>query len=85
MRCALICLLLAGCATAPPPQTITIEKPVTVPGPTVYVPIPPALFDGCVPPTPAGPTNGDLLLHDHAAMVYATCLESKLAIIKGLH
>lgn len=75
-------LIFMGCTAAP--QTITIEKPVPIPGPFLYVSVPDYLFTGCAMPPKAGPLNGDLLLHDHAMVVYAACLEGELAQIKVL-
>ena len=83
MRFAVIFLLLAGCASAPP-RVETVEKVVTVASPPVFQPIPPALFTGCTVPVPAGPTNGDLLIHDHAEADYAACLQNLLDGIKAL-
>ncbi len=83
MRYTLIFLFLAGCASTPP-QVVTVEKVVTVAGAPVFQPIPPALFVGCTPPDPAGFTNGDLLLHDHAEAIYAACLQDLLDGIKAL-
>ena len=76
-------LLLSACA-APPPRVVEVDKAVVVASPPQYVPVPPSLFAGCTSPAPAGPTNGDLLLHNHAEMAYATCLEGELAAIKAL-
>ena len=84
MRSALILvLLLTGCAQLPP-KTITIEKPILIQSLPEYIPVPPSLFVGCIPPAPAGSTNGDLLLHDHAEADYAACLNAHLAVIKAL-
>ena len=85
MRCSLILVLLvmAGCTTLPP-RAITIEKPVVIQSPPEYIPVPSSLFVGCIPPAPTGPTNGDLLLHDHAEADYAACLSAQLAAIKAL-
>jgi hypothetical protein len=80
---AAIVFWLTGCAS--PPQTITVEKPVMIQSPPVFLPVPPALFEGCLPPPPVGPTNGDLLFHDHLATVYADCLLTHLNAIKALH
>lgn len=80
---ALMFFFLTGCAK-PPVQTITVEKPVLVPGPIQYVPIPPEMFVGCLPPPAAGPTNGGMLLHDHAMTDYAACLQAHLTAIQGL-
>ena len=74
---------LAACAPLPP-KVITIEKPIVIESPPEYVPVPPSLFDGCIPPAPAGPTNGDLLLHDHAEADYAACLGAQIAAVKAL-
>lgn len=74
---------LTGCA-APPTQTITVEKPVLIPGPATFVPIPAAMFEGCTAPGGTGVTNGDLLIHDHDEQVYADCLLTHLNAIKGL-
>lgn len=82
-RALILCLLLAGCASVPP-QVLTVERPVLIPGPPEFLPVPPALFAGCLPPPPAGPTNGDLLLHDHLEGVYADCLHQRLDAIKAL-
>lgn len=83
MRYAVIAsLLLGGCASAP--QQVEVQKVVTVPGPTQYIPLPPALFAGCLRPAPRGPLNGDLLLHDLAESQYALCLEAELASIQTL-
>lgn len=79
---ALAVLALAGCASAP--QQVEVQKVVTVAGPTQYVPIPPQLFAGCLRPAPAGPLNGDLLVHDAAETQYALCLEAQLAAIRSL-
>lgn len=86
MRSSLILLgvLCVGCTVGPPPKVITIEKPVEVPAAPAYVPVPASLFVGCTPPEPAGPTNGDLLLHDHLETNYAACLENRLDEIKSL-
>jgi hypothetical protein len=75
-------LAMAGCASAP--QQVEVQKVVNVPGPTEYVPIPPALFAGCLRPPPAGPLNGDLLVHDLAETQYAICLEAQLAAIQSI-
>jgi hypothetical protein len=83
MRFALIFLFLAGCASAPP-QVLTVEKVVTVQTPPTFQPIPPELFAGCTAPIPAGPTNGDLLVHDHAEADFAACLQNLLDGIKAL-
>lgn len=82
MRYAVICLLLAGCSSAP--QLVDVEKPVTVAGPTEYIPIPPQFFAGCLRPPPLGKTNGELLVHDLAQTQYALCLEAELAAIQFL-
>jgi hypothetical protein len=74
---------LTGCA-APPTQTITVEKPVLIPGPATFVPIPADLLVGCAAPAPAGPTNGDLMIHDNAETAYAKCLSDRLDAIKAL-
>ena len=79
---SLITSLLVGCASAP--QQVEVQKVVTVPGPTQYVPIPPALFAGCLRPAPRGPLTGDLLVHDIAESQYALCLEAELAAIEAL-
>jgi hypothetical protein len=80
---AVVFFWLTGCA-AQPPKAITIERPVIIQSPPEYIPIPPSLFVGCTPPEPAGPTNGDLLLHDHLETAYAICLEGRLSTIKAL-
>lgn len=82
MRCALVFLILAGCASAP--QTLTVDRPVLIPGPTQYVPIPVSMLQGCVSPGLPGPTNGDLLVHDHAMTAFASCLQDQLTEIKAL-
>jgi len=74
---------MTGCASQPP-QTITIEKPVVINGPPEFLRPPSAMFSGCVPPGPLGPTNGDLLVHDHGTASYATCLRSALDAIQKL-
>lgn len=74
---------LMGCASQPA-QTITIERPVVIPGPPEYLPVPSTFFRGCVPPKAMGPTNGDLLVHDRAMVVYATCLSTHLTAIEKL-
>ncbi len=81
---AFIVYLLTGCASTPPPQVLTVERAVTIPGPAVFLPVPPAMFDGCSAPGAMGPTNGDLLLHDHAESIYADCLLGRLNAIKAL-
>jgi len=78
----LAALLLTGCASAP--QMVEVQKPVLIPGPTEYIPIPPQMFAGCLRPAPRGPTNGDLLVHDLAQTQYALCLEAELAAIQAL-
>ena len=84
MRYAIIgSLFLAGCASAPP-QQVEVQKVITVPGPTQYVPIPAQLFAGCLRPAPRGPLNGDLLVHDLTETQYALCLEAELAAIQAL-
>lgn len=75
--------LLAGCASAPP-QVVQVEKPVMIQSPPEYVPIPPQLFAGCLPPPPAGPLNGDLLVHDRQETQFAVCLQAELDAIKAL-
>ena len=75
-------ILSTGCASSP--QLVEVQKPVLVQGPTEYVPIPLQLFAGCLRPAPAGPLNGDLLVHDLAQTQYALCLESELAAIQSL-
>jgi len=83
----LVVFLAAFCSTGctdQPPKVLTVEKPVVIDSPPEYLPVPPSLFVGCTPPEPAGPTNGDLLLHDHLEVDYAACLEGRLEAIKAL-
>ena len=83
MRYSLIFLFLAGCASTPP-QVVTVEKAVVIPGAPVFLPIPSELLTGCVAPGPVGTTNGELLLYAHSEAVYAACLSDHLDAVGKL-
>lgn len=75
-----ILLLTAGCATVPvaaPPQIVTVTH-------TVYQPIPQAYLMPCLIPVGTPATNGELLLHDQAAMADLMACNQQLDRIKTL-
>ena len=72
--------LLAGCATIPvaaPPQIVTVTH-------TIYQPIPAADLMPCLIPVGTPATNGDLLIHDQAAMADLMACNQQLNRIKTL-
>ena len=72
--------MMAGCATIPiaaPPQIITVTH-------TVYQPIPTAYLTPCLIPVGTPATNGELLLHDQAAMSDLMACNQQLQRIKTL-
>lgn len=82
LRSAFIALiaLVAGCATVPvaaPPQIVTVTH-------MVYQPIPMAYLTPCLIPVGTPATNGELLLHDQAAMSDLMACNQQLQRIKTL-
>ena len=72
--------LLTGCATIPvaaPPQIVTVTH-------TVYQPIPTAYLTPCLIPVGTPATNGELLIHDQAAMADLMACNQQLQRIKTL-
>ena len=71
---------LVGCASTPvpsPPQIVTVTH-------TVYQPIPTAYLMPCLIPVGTPATNGELLLHDQAAMSDLMACNQQLQRIKTL-
>ena len=72
--------LMAGCATIPvaaPPQIVTVTH-------TIYQPIPAAYLVPCLVPVGTPVNNGELLLHDQAAMADLLACNQQLERIKTL-
>lgn len=73
-------MLLASCATVPvaaPPKIVTVTH-------TVYQPIPTAYLTPCLIPVGTPATNGELLIHDQAAMADLMACNQQLQRIKTL-
>lgn len=73
-------LLIAGCAAVPvaaPPQIVTVTH-------TIYQPIPAAYLIPCLVPVGTPASNGELLLHDQAAMADLMACNQQLNRIKTL-
>ena len=73
-------LILMGCSTIPvaaPPQIVTVTH-------TIYQPIPTAYLTPCLIPVGTPATNGELLIHDQAAMSDLMACNQQLQRIKTL-
>ena len=83
-RCSTAWFLLLGCLSActsvpiiSPPQIVTVTH-------TVYQPIPTAYLTPCLIPVGTPATNGELLIHDQAAMADLMACNQQLQRIKTL-
>lgn len=82
MLCA-VAALLTGCSTV---HEVPVPKPVIVPGPTQYVPLPADVLAECgaAPALRDGMTGGELLEASRAWQGRATCRDGQIESIRRL-